>query len=82
MNKALCGPCALKGELNLETRIHLANSRKLDVEYVCPDCGSRHCWTFKRDGEESPERPPEILETAENAKIPENQEIYVQTKLF
>ncbi|WP_375102226.1 hypothetical protein ACDZ28_00045 (plasmid) [Paenibacillus sp. RS8] len=81
MEKALCGPCALKGELNLETRIHLANSRKLDVEYVCPDCGSTHSWTYKRAGEAATERP-EIIETAEIVEIPAVKEVYVQTRLF
>ncbi|MDF1586909.1 hypothetical protein [Marinimicrococcus flavescens] len=79
MNKALCGPCALKGELNLETRIHLANSRKLDVVYICPDCGSSHRWTFKREGAEVPEQPaPEMAENVEK----EEKETFIQTMLF
>lgn len=78
MEKVICGACALKAELNLSTRIHLAKSRKLDVEYVCPDCGITHSWTFKRNGEEALERP----ETAEITEIQEVKEVFIQTTLF
>lgn len=82
MEKFICGPCAQKAELLLATRVHMAKSRKLDVEYVCPECGSTHAYT--KGTEDPPALPPqpEIGETPENGEIQPEKETFIQTRLF
>lgn len=82
MEKRVCGTCALKADFNLAMRIHFANSRKLNVEYLCPECGNIHSWTFRTNGEEVLEQPIEIAETADIEEFEEAEEIYIQTRLF
>lgn len=78
MEKIICGACALKADLNLSTRIHLANSRKLGVEYLCPGCGKVHSWTLPQ--------LPQVEEVAaaieETNVIEEKREVFVQGTLF
>lgn len=82
MEKLICGPCAKKVDLLLSTRVHMAKSRKLDVEYVCPECGSTHVWTYGRSAEDLPALPPQPPEMAENAEIQPVKEVFIQTTLF
>lgn len=80
MENLICGSCAIKAELLLATRIHIAKSRKLNVEYVCPECGSTHVWTYGTVAEDLPELPqPEM---AENKEIQPVKETFIQTRLF
>jgi predicted RNA-binding Zn-ribbon protein involved in translation (DUF1610 family) len=82
MEKLICGPCAQKVELLLATRINMAKARKLDVEYVCPECGSTHAWTYGRGAEDLPALPPQLPETAQNEEIQPLKETFIQTRLF
>lgn len=73
LKNLLCGPCALKDSLELKERIELANSRKLDVEYLCPGCGKVHSWTFPQ---------VEAVAIVETGVIEEKPEVFIQGRLF